>query len=368
MLTDPIDQRAAATTASAGRKSRLDQRGARATTARRTIGAKPRTESAQRVAGHQVAQEPGERDDDHRLALAAHHRPAGGEDQHEVRRHAQHLHVGHSRDVEHDRQEPATTRRRRTSRRVQPRRLEADEDEDGVQAGEVGRRSSTARFERRLRAAPRRFSTAADEEAARVVPAQAGGDHQVARLDLAPPCGQQSPGVARRCRRSLRSGEVPRGGGAACAARGRRSDVRPGVDGAVRVGDQAHPGEVVVDAETVPTRLPRRESTTIPSSRPSSLPAVDGDRALEAGGVLGDDVGGEELVVRAALLDAQRVLQLARRAASRPAGRRAASAGAPAPARSSSFSRTRSPRSTMPWKMSLTGLGERRGGRSRRGR
>src|SRR3972149_5348724 len=48
--------------------------------------------------------------DEHRFALAAHHRPAGGEDEDEIRGHAEHAHVGRKGGREHGRQERAGKR------------------------------------------------------------------------------------------------------------------------------------------------------------------------------------------------------------------------------------------------------------------
>ena len=127
----------------------------------------------------EVAQEAGERHDDHRLVLPANDGPGSREDQDEVRRNAKHLDIRHQRDLE---RAPGNPRRR--TRDVlhcvdSLAGLKAGEDEDRVERREVCRRPYFGDRERRLWAAIDRFD-APEQEGTGVVTAEAGRRYEAA--------------------------------------------------------------------------------------------------------------------------------------------------------------------------------------------
>ena len=82
------------------------------------------------------------------------------------------------------------------------------------------------------------------------------------------------------------------------------------VDGAVRVRDEAYPGEIPVGARDGADEAAAAREHDHPLVQTVVRAAIDGDHALEPGGVFGDDVGRQELVLGPILLRSKRLFEL----------------------------------------------------------
>jgi len=81
------------------------------------------------------------------------------------------------------------------------------------------------------------------------------------------------------------------------------------VDGAVRVCDEAYPGEILVGARDGADEAAAAGEHHHPFVQTVVRAAIDGDHALEPGGVFGDDVGRQELILGPILLRSKRFFE-----------------------------------------------------------